>query len=225
MCVRLSAGCGWGLSPRVRGNHRVWPHKPRGLGSIPACAGEPRTGSSATGWIGVYPRVCGGTTAPKPVAAPTSGLSPRVRGNRGHKEAVQKMVGSIPACAGEPQTRRRPAHCGEVYPRVCGGTRGAMLILSVPDGLSPRVRGNLSPGNRPDGGGRSIPACAGEPGQAIPAQGNRRVYPRVCGGTHTHDKQIGAINGLSPRVRGNPSGGKASGGAQRSIPACAGEPP
>ena len=51
-----------GLSPRVRGNLGsglllLW-----GTGSIPACAGEPARGWLLLEPIGVYPRVCGGTS-------------------------------------------------------------------------------------------------------------------------------------------------------------------
>ena len=51
-----------------------------------------------------------------------------------------------------------------------------------------------------------------------------RVYPRVCGGTHTRPALSLAAAGLSPRVRGNPSPGVAAAFRTRSIPACAGEP-
>ena len=38
---RSARGCRWGLSPRVRGNHRCARPRTRRLRSIPACAGEP----------------------------------------------------------------------------------------------------------------------------------------------------------------------------------------
>ena len=51
------------------------------MGSIPACAGEPRV-ASVTGTLqGVYPRVCGGTLWFALAALNIWGLSPRVRGN------------------------------------------------------------------------------------------------------------------------------------------------
>ena len=50
-----------------------------------------------------------------------------------------------------------------VYPRVCGGTAQRALKVAPQNGLSPRVRGNLTgkTGRRQVPG--SIPACAGEP--------------------------------------------------------------
>ena len=91
-------------------------------------------------------------------------------------------------------------------------------------GLSPRVRGNLSPlrprRERPG----SIPACAGEPLPSGSRMAMRRVYPRVCGGTcHSPPSQL-SPPGLSPRVRGNRMAASRGAAFPRSIPACAGEP-
>ena len=77
-----------------------------------------------------------------------------------------------------------------VYPRVCGETMTAPGIPAVPEGLSPRVRGNrtLHPSPRQhhtiDTG--SIPACAGKPldPMGVTRSGlHAPVYPRVCGET------------------------------------------
>ena len=132
--------------------------------------------------------------------------------------------GSIPACAGEPQLFDGRSDCLMVYPRVCGGTDQDASDGRTPGGLSPRVRGNLPHFPRqlvPQG---SIPACAGEPSlKATPAI-QRRVYPRVCGGTSTSIRNASNALGLSPRVRGNRVGLPAVRVPPRSIPACAGEP-
>ena len=160
---RIKGAAANGLSPRVRGNHE---HQGAFKGrqrSIPACAGEPRSGCAALprGWV--YPRVCGGTYQRRPLVRYPYGLSPRVRGNQTGANVRGGAIGSIPACAGEPLSAGSGQPAWEVYPRVCGGT--ASLIAATPStvGLSPRVRGNLDqpalelplPG--------SIPACAGEP--------------------------------------------------------------
>ena len=50
-----------GLSPRVRGNLLGVYGPVTGLGSIPACAGEPSAGQRRRHQHRVYPRVCGGT--------------------------------------------------------------------------------------------------------------------------------------------------------------------
>ena len=50
----------------------------------------------------------------------------------------------------------------------------------------------------------SIPACAGEPLSTTPSVAMTAVYPRVCGGTPVLGRRLDAVDGLSPRVRGNP---------------------
>ena len=94
------------------------------------------------------------------------GLSPRVRGNPNTEYRISIVVGSIPACAGEPGVKGQELVGIRVYPRVCGGTAGGVFAAAPAGGLSPRVRGNrlaLMPGHDDVG---SIPACAGEPGGA-----------------------------------------------------------
>ena len=71
---------------------------------------------------------------------------------------------------------------------------------------------------------RSIPACTGEPGDAIHGGCYQRVYPRVYGGTELPRTENGLDHGLSPRVRGNHKEPDRSDWYTRSIPACTGEP-
>ena len=168
--------------------------------------------------------MCGGTAWPAASTAPASGLSPRVRGNRGLAAQTPAPEGSIPACAGEPITASDPWPAEEVYPRVCGGTpQFAQPPVGV-KGLSPRVRGNPRPDQPAMAGTRSIPACAGEPLSLAARRLAAEVYPRVCGGTDHIRTWTQPGDGLSPRVRGNPSCIRVMMSCIRSIPACAGEP-
>ena len=213
-----------GLSPRVRGNQHRNGLAPERLRSIPACAGEPRALIPAGPGCGVYPRVCGGTARPYMPCPRLKGLSPRVRGNPALLPGHRDPAGSIPACAGEPRPRWAHAYTGWVYPRVCGGTAVLCRAAHLPNGLSPRVRGN-----QPESGPRwvlpgSIPACAGEPPAMMRTLGRRAVYPRVCGGTVLVPAPAIQAQGLSPRVRGNPAVSGLAAISSRSIPACAGEP-
>ena len=111
-----------GLSPRVRGNPAGRRLMAVRAGSIPACAGEPGVGVAAASTLRVYPRVCGGTNATHEMMEPEDGLSPRVRGNL--RRDIDKCAyrGSIPACAGEPDSPAPASGACPVYPRVCGGT-------------------------------------------------------------------------------------------------------
>ena len=107
---------------------------------------------------------------------------------------------------------------------MCGGTRMVTADPAAVPGLSPRVRGNPHCHCWQGYGARSIPACAGEPTGVAKWLPKAKVYPRVCGGTRSLDRESREQDGLSPRVRGNRTAGSASADGQRSIPACAGEP-
>ena len=162
--------------------------------------------------------MCGGTRRQSIRRAGGQGLSPRVRGNQRRRPRGAYPGRSIPACAGEPGAGRWAIRRATVYPRVCGGTSVSWRSSPAVVGLSPRVRGNLRLLALLPGGGRSIPACAGEPVGVTGFRGTPGVYPRVCGGTVGIADVPAVFLGLSPRVRGNLPGGG------RSIPACAGEP-
>ena len=70
----------------------------------------------------------------------------------------------------------------------------------------------------------SIPACTGEPPPSARARRSPKVYPRVYGGTDGQPGVWAGDHGLSPRVRGNPTGIRRRYKGIRSIPACTGEP-
>ena len=188
----------------MRGNHSVGTGDKLAGASIPACAGEPKNHLRPSGQRIVYPRVCGGTPRRREVSGAFTGLSPRVRGNRGLLLCDGHGQGSIPACAGEPPRSHICLYRDRVYPRVCGGTSYSEARLNEAVGLSPRVRGNPPQGCVSLTRHRSIPACAGEPTSVRKAPGLLWVYPRVCGGT------------IWKGVTGD--------NARGSIPACAGEP-
>ena len=192
-----------GLSPRVRGNLEGHVGERHGVGSIPACAGEPVKALSWEHHEPVIPAVRG-TRCLMLRRQRCSGLSPRVRGNRVLEPAVYEARRSIPACAGEPPLW------------------SAAQLLGL--GLSPRVRGNQRDAVSTYGRDRSIPACAGEPRCALAVQSRSRVYPRVCGGTADLLPKGERIYGLSPRVRGNLIQPLPAPAGVGSIPACAGEP-
>ena len=192
--------------------------------SIPACAGEPVGEFGDEGSSEVYPRVCGGTDGRAQNVRGLEGLSPRVRGNPGHRRRGRPSAGSIPACAGEPAGYIAKYMTKEVYPRVCGGTCERCGERIRRKGLSPRVRGNRGVVCDPCLPSGSIPACAGEPIPSARWYSLAEVYPRVCGGTDNPTLRQLFDEGLSPRVRGNHRKELPSSGWKRSIPACAGEP-
>ena len=171
-----------GLSPRVRGNLAPQYAYVRSRGSIPACAGEPGNCRKLVDAVTVYPRVCGGTSEVSLVSQQNAGLSPRVRGNPYIPCKPARLLGSIPACAGEPFSLKCRRLAGPVYPRVCGGTRTTWSCWMMCGGLSPHVRGNRPVSSSLLAWEPSIPACAGEPPPLPPPYRAGQVYPRMCGG-------------------------------------------
>ena len=220
----MGAGASSGLSPRVRGNHGGRDLECGGRRSIPAGAGEPRAAFQPLLLAGVYPRGCGGTSFYGASLKYVTGLSPRVRGNQPQRTKREGLNRSIPAGAGEPFRPPVSLSKGRVYPRGCGGTPPNERHVTSFWGLSPRVRGNHLDDITGGGGKRSIPAGAGEPVTFGTSAGNRRVYPRGCGGTAWAAVYNSWKTGLSPRVRGNPYFSVCHCLAVRSIPAGAGEP-
>ena len=118
------AVCGdriWGRSPRVRGSRGTTTTTQTTVGSIPACAGEPRRVAYPINCCGVDPRVCGGAFPIPFKMLLNTGRSPRVRGSPPQPTTRPRPPRSIPACAGEPRYASWQAvRCG-VDPRVCGG--------------------------------------------------------------------------------------------------------
>ena len=71
-----------GLSPLARGNQQMIACVKASEGSIPACAGEPDDDLLAPEYVGVYPRLRGGTWVSIKTRVSGQGLSPLARGNR-----------------------------------------------------------------------------------------------------------------------------------------------
>ena len=153
-----------------------------------------------------------------------AGLSPRGRGNRGQGRELLGVEGSIPAWAGKPCPGVGVSRVSAVYPRVGGETRVVCDRFRLPEGLSPRGRGNRAfsaVSSRPAG---SIPAWAGKPNASWPCWNNGQVYPRVGGETRHVVAWWNGLTGLSPRGRGNPPLEELTMTTMRSIPAWAGKP-
>ena len=167
--------------------------------------------------------MCGGSLADYIKSQMRGGLSPRVRGKRFAGHRLRGDPGSIPACAGEACPGSPHSKASAVYPRVCGGSAGAIAPPDVGRGLSPRVRGKLLYLNYDILYKGSIPACAGEAHGQPNHPGSGRVYPRVCGGSTARAHRNRHGEGLSPRVRGKLYLAARPRCRCGSIPACAGE--
>ena len=195
------------------------------LRSIPASAGETLSRRWRRRAAPVHPRECGGNTVTITGAPTTSGPSPRVRGKRFRRRSGLVGIRSIPASAGETGALPAIPRSRRVHPRECGGNvlpSGGFRRLTGP---SPRVRGKRhvfrSCITRPG----SIPASAGETRFIRIALQHVRVHPRECGGNPPAGREILAVKGPSPRVRGKLGQLRSIANTGRSIPASAGETP
>ena len=213
-----------GPSPRVRGSlSRGWsmalPSR-----SIPACAGKPGVagGGGRAGWV--HPRVCGEASFRCGRWSQAAGPSPRVRGSPGLWMVNDGKDGSIPACAGKPTRRSRPASIPRVHPRVCGEALLRAQMDGEGPGPSPRVRGSPNERGLAQHREGSIPACAGKPRRRRLAVRVSAVHPRVCGEADAEAAGEPDDPGPSPRVRGSLVAGPAGRARAGSIPACAGKP-
>ena len=223
-CRSGAGSCVWGLSPLARG------HREAGIpfhqidGSIPACAGAPRSFILCEKRLQVYPRLRGGTEGIDERNVGMLGLSPLARGHLRTGAGRNRGVGSIPACAGAPSFLIGLLRFQRVYPRLRGGTIGEYCEAAAAEGLSPLARGHHRRMDVRKRGRRSIPACAGAPARFLWRSRTARVYPRLRGGTARRLVAPHPTGGLSPLARGHPSGGETPDGAEGSIPACAGAP-
>jgi len=129
-----------GLSPRVRRHHLLPVLLGNGARSISACAEAPVVSSESGISSEVYLRVCGGTFTSCGVGSAMGGLSPRVRRHLRQKPHPSPGRRSISACAEAPSIPSTSPQPGQVYLRVCGGTRRVAMDFDAEGGLSPRVR-------------------------------------------------------------------------------------
>ncbi len=192
-----------GPSPPARGSPRFSEKHGLPIGSIPACAGEPRGPSWSPRRGRVHPRLRGGASVGLGDVFPCPGPSPPARGSRGHRHDRRRVVGSIPACAGEPRSTRAQPRRPPVHPRLRGGAARRRAEQHALPGPSPPARGSRARPVARGGAVRSIPACAGEP-SARAAGGTRpRVHPRLRGGAASRQPFAEAVRGPSPPARGS----------------------
>ena len=147
----------------MRGNRAIAVANLRRTGPIPAYAGQPGGVSSWFRGCGAYPRVCGATSLVPLQAGQFWGLSPRMRGNRLNLQDNCRILGPIPAYAGQPFFGVSEKTLNTAYPRVCGATGTGQRSGARGWGLSPRMRGNRLAVHWVDRGVGPIPAYAGQP--------------------------------------------------------------
>ena len=201
LTVPLGSECA-GSSPRVRGTEIDRLRHSDELRFIPACAGNGCARASASSPTPVHPRVCGERSKSSRSTDAAAGSSPRVRGTVHHQLLVVRIARFIPACAGNGDPWRFAFPGMPVHPRVCGERRCSVRFRCFVRGSSPRVRGTDARSSARLGGGRFIPACAGNGRSSRLARRPPSVHPRVCGERSLRKIVQTNASGSSPRVRG-----------------------
>ena len=220
---RLAGGDLPGSSPPARGRanraHRI----DRGVGFIPACAGERPGACRIRPDHGVHPRLRGGERRTMVPLSADRGSSPPARGREQPPGGMRGNQGFIPACAGERRHGAPAPNVRRVHPRLRGGEFWPAMPASAPWGSSPPARGRAFPKVMKLCYPGFIPACAGERTGRRRAQAVRRVHPRLRGG-----EAEALINGYLSQGSSPPARGRGDLKQHRSrkvgfIPACAGE--
>ena len=221
----IPGGVPAGSSPRARGTPTRRPGRRSACRFIPACAGNARSRARARPRRPVHPRVRGERAGEPPGPPFRHGSSPRARGTRAAVKLHRVGRRFIPACAGNASKSRCWTSSATVHPRV----RGERVTPGLPDllvfGSSPRARGTRRRRGVARGGGRFIPACAGNAAPHRCPGARRPVHPRVRGERLTECSIRAYNDGSSPRARGTLEPRHLGLDARRFIPACAGNAP
>ena len=172
------------------------------VGIIPAGAGRRQSGRGGHCGPQDHPRGCGEKPAIGVRARTARGSSPRVRGEEDYASDAAKASRIIPAGAG------RSFHIGfdgadyRDHPRGCGEKHSLLVGRRLPQGSSPRVRGEVVCTRGATVGSRIIPAGAGRSHRVHIALGIGGDHPRGCGEKAKNLRQDLLSQGSSPRVRG-----------------------
>ena len=121
-CAADSAVLNRGRSPRGRGKHSYSVLAAASARSIPAWAGEAGQSLETVEALRVDPRVGGGSRDSGLAGLVLKGRSPRGRGKRRLAQHRIRVIGSIPAWAGEALDSAEVIGGLEVDPRVGGGS-------------------------------------------------------------------------------------------------------
>ena len=214
-----------GPSPQARGSLDVVEPPSRAAGSIPAGAGKPLVPPLLADQLGVHPRRRGEAHMQITPHPHVLGPSPQARGSRPTTPTSHRTTRSIPAGAGKPRSRRRPAAPRWVHPRRRGEATPDAMLDPDSSGPSPQARGSRVGDDLHHPRLRSIPAGAGKPGRPASLSRRSRVHPRRRGEARTRASGAPLPAGPSPQARGSLVIAIPPPSPAGSIPAGAGKPP
>ena len=215
-------GLPYGSSPRGRGTPRVRCSGLIGRRFIPAWAGNAPARAPGPPASPVHPRVGGERQSGFSQLVVTNGSSPRGRGTRLERAALQLGRRFIPAWAGNASDGGRAHISMAVHPRVGGERVQVHGISSGGDGSSLRGRGTLLELEAERLQDRFIPAWAGNAPTERADRQAKTVHPRVGGERKPMRAYANHLAGSSPRGRGTLSDDRALIHCHRFIPAWAG---
>ena len=112
----------------------------------------------------------------------------------------------IPAYAGNARSSSSPRYRTTVHPRIRGERNILPLVHRCAIGSSPHTRGTLVQIAFQCGGGRFIPAYAGNASDAGPILKVISVHPRIRGERQYVHQDVDVTVGSSPHTRGTPAG-------------------
>ena len=130
-----------GSSPRMRGTPVPHLQGAAGIGIIPAHAGNTQPAETRSGCCRDHPRACGEHAQTKWQGVCGWGSSPRMRGTRVDVHERRRILGIIPAHAGNTYTLPPTYYACRDHPRACGEHETSGGLLTADGGSSPRMRG------------------------------------------------------------------------------------
>ena len=170
-----------GSSPRMRGTRNRCAYGVGRHGIIPAYAGNTRCCWPSCWCCRDHPRVCGEHSTFVDGRACEVGSSPRMRGTLLSGNISSKIMGIIPAYAGNTSNVKSRVILGWDHPRVCGEHLSVPMGVGGSWGSSPRMRGTHFDADSAGHAAGIIPAYAGNTSSGQVLDLTYRDHPRVCG--------------------------------------------
>ena len=170
-----------------------------------------------------HPRSRGGNPAAVRSARPSVGPSPLARGKHALHGLQNRILGTIPARAGETLTGMLAAHRSRDHPRSRGGNNEQTTSFLSDKGPSPLARGKLFGSGAVTPRSGTIPARAGETSRRYRLRSRAQDHPRSRGGNTSSCAPSVSTKGPSPLARGKHGTIYGVPYMRRTIPARAGE--
>ena len=209
-------------SPHARGTRIRHDGGLRGLGIIPACAGNTTSHDGKTCPHPYHPRMRGEHDLRGRAHDMDAGSSPHARGTLTNAGTKADSAGIIPACAGNTASASILRLNPRDHPRMRGEHQWPAKNDEGFEGSSPHARGTLAVKNGRFQVFGIIPACAGNTQGPTTTVSATRDHPRMRGEHPACIWLLANCWGSSPHARGTLHHGEIRPARPGIIPACAG---